>query len=184
MSLIDRHIKKFPIEQQETLQQLRKTIIAVVPDAEEKLSYGMPAFVLNGKVIAGFDGFKNHCSYFPHSGSVLEQIDSFPVWCEVSKGTLKFPIGKKLPKALVKKMITIRRSQTEVKSKHDDDEWVAIGLAAPARRALVNAKLTKISQLQKHTKSSIASLHGMGPNALKKLEIAMKASGVKFRSLV
>jgi uncharacterized protein YdhG (YjbR/CyaY superfamily) len=71
----------------------------------------MPAFEIDGKVVVGFDGFKNHCSYFPHSGSVLEGIEGIPEWCEVSKGTLKFPIGRKLPKALVRKMISARRAQ-------------------------------------------------------------------------
>jgi uncharacterized protein YdhG (YjbR/CyaY superfamily) len=111
MSAIDRHLKNFSGAQLETLQHLRNTILSIVPQAEECMSYGMPAFAINGKVVAGFDGFKNHCSYFPHSGSVLEEIESFPEWCEVSKGTLKFPIGKKLPKTLVRKLISVRRSQ-------------------------------------------------------------------------
>lgn len=108
---IDHHLRKFSGDQLDTLKHLRETIISVVPNAHETLSYGMPAFEVEGKIVAGFDGFKNHCSYFPHSGSVLEEIDSFPAWCEVSKGTLKFPIGKKLPKSLVKKMISVRVKQ-------------------------------------------------------------------------
>lgn len=111
MSVIDHHLKKFSGAQLETLQHLRETILSIVPQAKETLSYGMPAFEIDGKVVAGFDGFKNHCSYFPHSGSVLEELEDFPEWCEVSKGTLKFPIGKKLPKTLVRKMISVRRKQ-------------------------------------------------------------------------
>jgi uncharacterized protein YdhG (YjbR/CyaY superfamily) len=111
MSVIDRHLKKFSGAQLETLQHLRETILSIVPHARETLSYGMPAFEIDGKVVAGFDGFKKHCSYFPHSGSVIEELESFPEWCEVSKGTLKFPIGKKLPKTLVRKLISVRRRQ-------------------------------------------------------------------------
>ena len=110
-SEIDQHLKKFTGEQLETLQHLRETILSIVPHAKETISYGMPAFEADGKVIAGFEGFKKHCSYFPHSGSVLEELESFPEWCEVSKGTLKFPIGKKLPKSLVRKLISVRRKQ-------------------------------------------------------------------------
>jgi len=77
----------------------------------------MPAFEIDGKVVVGFDGFKNHCSYFPHSGSVLEELEDFPEWCEVSKGTLRFPIGKKLPKTLVRKLISVRRRQITEKQK-------------------------------------------------------------------
>jgi uncharacterized protein YdhG (YjbR/CyaY superfamily) len=111
VSVIDRHLKKFSGAQLETLQHLRETILSIVPNAKETISYGMPAFEVDGKVIAGFEGFKKHCSYFPHSGSVLEELESFPEWCEVSKGTLRFPIGKKLPKSLVRKLISVRRKQ-------------------------------------------------------------------------
>ena len=117
MSAIDRHLKKFSGEQLETLQHLRETILSIVPQAKETISYGMPAFEIDGKVVAGFEGFKTHCSYFPHSGSVLKEIEGFPEWCEVSKGTLKFPIGKKLPKTLVRKLISVRRRQILEKQK-------------------------------------------------------------------
>jgi uncharacterized protein YdhG (YjbR/CyaY superfamily) len=117
MSVIDRHLKKFSGDQIETLQQLRETILSIVPQANETISYGMPAFEIDGKVVAGFEGFKKHCSYFPHSGSVLEELEGIPEWCEVSKGTLKFPIGKKLPKSLVRKLISIRRRQIIEKQK-------------------------------------------------------------------
>lgn len=117
MSVIDRHLKKFSGAQLETLQHLRETILSIVPNAKETISYGMPAFEIEGKVVAGFDGFKKHCSYFPHSGSVLEELYGFPEWCEVSKGTLRFPIGKKLPKTLVRKLISVRRRQITEKQK-------------------------------------------------------------------
>jgi uncharacterized protein YdhG (YjbR/CyaY superfamily) len=110
-------LKKFSGAQLETLQHLRETILSIVPNAKETISYGMPAFEIDGKVVAGFDGFKKHCSYFPHSGSVLEELEGFPEWCEVSKGTLKFPIGKKLPKTLVRRLVSVRRRQILEKQK-------------------------------------------------------------------
>ncbi len=116
-SEIDRHLKKFSGVQLETLQHLRETIRSVVPHAKETMSYGMPAFEIDGNVVAGFDGFKSHCSYFPHSGSVLQELDGYPEWCEVSKGTLKFPIGKKMPKSLVRKLISVRRRQIAEKQR-------------------------------------------------------------------
>ena len=61
-----------------------------------------------------------------------------------------------------------------------DAEWRGLGLAAPARRALVDAGLTKVTQLSKWRRTAIADLHGMGPNALKKIEIAMSKRGLKF----
>lgn len=115
MSSIDKHLRKFSPEQRESLEHLRKTILSIAPDATECISYGMPAFKEHGKVIAGFEGFKNHCSYFPHSGSVLKQIEGIPDWCTVTKGTLRFPIGKKLPKSLVRKLISVRMKEIKLK---------------------------------------------------------------------
>ena len=61
-----------------------------------------------------------------------------------------------------------------------DGVWKAIGLGAPARRALVDAKILKVTDLGKYTKAQIESLHGLGPSSLPKLAQAMKAEGVKF----
>ena len=57
-----------------TLEALRKSIMEVVPGAEQCISYGMPAFKVHGKTVAGFAAFKNHLSYLPHSGSVLATL--------------------------------------------------------------------------------------------------------------
>jgi len=62
-----------------------------------------------------------------------------------------------------------------------DGAWRAIGLAAPARRALVDAGLTELAQLSNWTQAELASLHGMGPNALMKIDAALKTSGSSFR---
>jgi hypothetical protein len=61
-----------------------------------------------------------------------------------------------------------------------DEIWKALGLSAPARRALVNEKILKVSDLAKFTQSQIEALHGMGPSTMPKLLVAMKAEGVKF----
>ncbi len=62
-----------------------------------------------------------------------------------------------------------------------DGAWRAIGLAAPARRALVDAGLTKLTQLSQWTRADLALLHGMGPNALKKIDEALVNNGFSFR---
>jgi uncharacterized protein YdhG (YjbR/CyaY superfamily) len=66
---IDDYLANLDEPKRTTLQQLRQTIQSIIPDAEQGISYGMPAFRLHGKVIAGFAAFKNHLSYLPHSGS-------------------------------------------------------------------------------------------------------------------
>lgn len=94
-----------------TLIALRETILEIVPEAEECLAYGLPAFRLEGKVVAGFGAFKNHLSYLPHSGSVLPQLKEDLTAYKWSSGALQFPIAAPLPKALVVKLIALRLRQ-------------------------------------------------------------------------
>jgi uncharacterized protein YdhG (YjbR/CyaY superfamily) len=91
-----------------TLQQLRRCVLDVVPDAEECMSYGMPAFKVHGKAVAGFAAFKNHLSYLPHSGSVLPTLATDLTGYERTKGSLHFPVDQPLPAALVKKLVRAR----------------------------------------------------------------------------
>jgi uncharacterized protein YdhG (YjbR/CyaY superfamily) len=106
---IDDYLANLDEPKRTTLQQLRRTIQSIVPEAEEGISYGMPAFRLDGKVIAGFAAFKNHLSYLPHSGSVLAELADDVAGYVTSKGALQFSIDKPLPKTLVKKLIAVRR---------------------------------------------------------------------------
>jgi uncharacterized protein YdhG (YjbR/CyaY superfamily) len=108
---IDAYLDALEEPQQSTLRELRETIQGVIPDAEECISYRLPAFRLGGKVIAGFAAFKNHLSYLPHSGSVLPQLQDELAGYESTKGSLHFPIDAPLPRALVKKLIDVRMSQ-------------------------------------------------------------------------
>ncbi len=112
---IDDYLAKVPQPKRATLQKLRQTIRDIVPDAEEVISYGMPAFRLNGKVIAGFAAFKNHLAYLPHSGSVLAELRDDLSGYASTEGSLHFPISEPLPKALVKKLIAARIRQVKPK---------------------------------------------------------------------
>jgi uncharacterized protein YdhG (YjbR/CyaY superfamily) len=108
---VDAHLARLPEPQRSTLVALRATLRAVLPDAEECLKYGMPAFVVHGRAVAGYDGFKHHCSYFPHSGSVLERVPNLPAWTETSKGTLRFPVDRPLGITLVRRLVRVRLDQ-------------------------------------------------------------------------
>ncbi len=90
------------------LEQLRGTILEVVPDAEEGLSYGVPAFRVSGKPVAGFAAYKRHLTYVPHSGSVLTALADDLGDFEASKGALKFTTDTPLPTSLVTKLIRAR----------------------------------------------------------------------------
>jgi uncharacterized protein YdhG (YjbR/CyaY superfamily) len=112
MTVIDDHLAGLPDGQRETLQRLCDTLREILPAAEEKISYRMPCVAVQGKAVAGFDGYKEHCSYFPHSGNVIgevvERYGPLPAWADHDAGTLRFPIGKALPKALVKRLVRVR----------------------------------------------------------------------------
>ncbi len=85
---VDEYLANLDEPKRTTLQQLRQAIRSIVPEAEEGISYGMPAYRLRGKVIAGFAAFKNHLSYLPHSGSVLAEMPDDVVGYVTSKGAL------------------------------------------------------------------------------------------------
>jgi uncharacterized protein YdhG (YjbR/CyaY superfamily) len=108
---IDDYLAALDEPRRTMLKELRQTIRGIVPEAEECISYGMPAFRLEGKVIAGFAAFKNHLSYLPHSGSVLAELADDLAGYKSTPGSLHFPINEPLPKALVKKLIAVRLRQ-------------------------------------------------------------------------
>ena len=108
---VDEYLATLDEPKRLALEQLRATILEIVPGAEQCISYGMPAFRVDGKVVAGFAAFKNHLSYFPHSGSVLPELADDLVGYKASKGTLQFAIDEPLPEALVTKLIAVRQRQ-------------------------------------------------------------------------
>jgi uncharacterized protein YdhG (YjbR/CyaY superfamily) len=94
-----------------TLEALRRDILNVVPEADEVISYGMPAFRVHGKIVAGFAAFKRHLSYLPFSGSVLDQLGDELSGYTMTKGSLHFPVDRPLPEALVRKLIEVRLAE-------------------------------------------------------------------------
>jgi uncharacterized protein YdhG (YjbR/CyaY superfamily) len=105
---IDQYLGALDEPKRATLAQLRETIVAIVPDAEQWISYGMPAFKLRGKTIAGFAAFNSHLSYLPHSGSVIGALAEETEGYTKTKGSLHFPVDEPLPTALVKQLLDVR----------------------------------------------------------------------------
>ncbi len=108
---IDAYLADLGEPKRSTLQQLREHILAVLPTAEECISYGTPAFRVDGKVVAGFAAFKNHLSYLPHTGSVLIALESDLAGYDYTKSALHFPIDQALPMPLLRKLIAVRLAQ-------------------------------------------------------------------------
>jgi len=108
---IDAYLDSLEEPKRTTLSQLRQAILRVLPDAEQGISYGVPAFKVRGKTVAGFAAFKNHLSYLPHSGSVFPELPEELVGYSMSSGALRFEIDKPLPQELVERLIAVRLRQ-------------------------------------------------------------------------
>ena len=108
---VDDYLAGAPEPHRSTLNELRHTLRTLLPDAEETISYAVPAFKVGGKAVAGYAYYKYHCSYFPHSGSVLARLGDELEPYQWSKGTLKMPVDEPLPAALVARLVQARMAE-------------------------------------------------------------------------
>lgn len=103
---VDAYISGFPKDTQKLLKQVRATIKKIAPQAEEVISYGMPAYKLNGPLLY-FAGYKNHIGFYPMPSAVVAfkiQILDYK-W---AKGSVQFPFDKPLPLELIEKITRFR----------------------------------------------------------------------------
>ena len=108
---VDGYLRAVDEPKRSTLEALRRTILEIVPDAEQVISYRVPAFRVDGRIIGGFAAFKDHLSYLPFSGSVLPALASELEGYKTTKSALHFPVDRPLPKTLVRKLIAARRAE-------------------------------------------------------------------------
>jgi uncharacterized protein YdhG (YjbR/CyaY superfamily) len=105
---VDEYLRGLEQPKRSTLESLRRTILEIIPEAEEVISYRLPAFRVGDKTVAGFAAFKNHLSYLPFSGSVIGQLSDELDRYATTKSSVHFPIDRPLPKPLVRKLIQVR----------------------------------------------------------------------------
>jgi uncharacterized protein YdhG (YjbR/CyaY superfamily) len=105
---IDDYLAGVSADQRIALEKLRKTIRAVAPKIEECISYGIPAFRLNGRSLVFFGAWANHCSFYPGNSRTLKKCRSDLKGFQITKGTIRFLPDKPLPTALVKKLVKAR----------------------------------------------------------------------------
>ncbi len=111
---VDEYLAGAPEPQRSTLMALRTLLASLLPAAAEGMSYGVPAFLVEGKPIAGYAHAKRHCSYFPHSGSVLDQVEpELLEGYDWSKGTLRFDVDRVPDEALVRRLVELRLAMLE-----------------------------------------------------------------------
>lgn len=112
---IDEYIAHCPVEIQNRLKEVRKVIKEIVPDAEERISYQMPAFFQNG-VLVYFGAQKNHLGFYP-TGSGVEHFKSELGGYSFSKGAIQFPYDKPLPVELIQRITRFRLEENLKKDK-------------------------------------------------------------------
>jgi uncharacterized protein YdhG (YjbR/CyaY superfamily) len=109
---VDEYFARVPEPPRSILSKLRAAIrSALPPEATETISYSIPAFRLK-KIVVWYAAFQSHCSLFP-TAAVIEQFKDELDGYTISKGTIQFPIEKRLPTALIKKLVKVRLEQSE-----------------------------------------------------------------------
>jgi len=189
-----------PPEHRQTMLVMRERILDLLPGAQEVVSYGMPAFRVEGGIAAGLLANKAFVGYYPFSGSILGQfVDELSSYKQ-TKSALHIPLGKPLSKAMLQRLLRARLKEiAEMSTKKSstrarrnapatpavpadsDAFWKSLGISAPARRALIGHGIATLVDLKGWTKADLSALHGMGPHALVRLEEAMKQAHVAFK---
>ena len=113
---IDEYLAGVSADRRQALENLRKQIRSIVPAAEECISYRIPAFRVDGKVVAGFCATAKGCSYFPFSGSTLKTVTEYVAEYDQTKSALHFSPAKPLPATLVRRLIRTRMAEIKQRS--------------------------------------------------------------------
>jgi len=108
---IDDYLASVSPDQRALLQKLRETIHAAAPNTEECISYGIPAFRLNGRSLVFFGAWANHCSFYPGSSTTLKKFRDDLKRFQITKGTIRFSPDNPLPITLVKKLVKARMAE-------------------------------------------------------------------------
>lgn len=172
---IEAYIAAFPKDVQKILEQVRLTVRNAAPNAEETISYGIPAFRYKGRVIIYFAGYKNHIGlYATPAGhtAFAKELSKY----KQGRGSVQFPLDKPMPLNLIARMVKFKLQQ-------QDEKEIDIfpRLSAPARRALQNNGIKTLKDLAKYTEVEILQFHGIGKTTIPILQKALKEKGFNFK---
>lgn len=106
---VDEYIRRFPAEVQSLLELVRQSIRQSAPGATEKMSYGIPTFILNGNLVH-FAAYKNHIGFYPGSDGIAHFRTELSQY-ESAKGSVRFPLDEPIPIALIEKIVQFRVKQ-------------------------------------------------------------------------
>lgn len=111
---IDEYISNFPINMQALLQEIRTAIKDSAPQAQEKISYGIPTFAYHGNLVH-FAAYDHHIGFYPGADGIATFLDEMKAY-KTSKGAVQFPIDQPIPLDLVKKITLFRVKQNITKA--------------------------------------------------------------------
>ena len=111
---IDEYLAGLSAEKRAALQKLRRAIRTTAPTAVECITYGMPAFRWNGRMLVAFGASANHCALYPWSSATIRALRTELASYDTSPGTIRFPANKPLPAWLVRKLVKARMAESEV----------------------------------------------------------------------
>ncbi|UXP31244.1 DUF1801 domain-containing protein [Reichenbachiella agarivorans] len=206
-SEIDQYILRFPEAVQRQLQEIRATIKAAAPEAEEKMSYAMPTFFQYGNLVH-FAGYKHHIGFYPAPSGISHFLRELSPY-KKAKGSVQFPLDQPLPHSLIASIVKFRLEENyqqalvkkKIKTcaqghqfykstdcptcpiceKHNrPSQGFLSTVSAPARRALERQNISSLEQLATYSEKEILELHGIGKTTMPKLRKALADSKLNF----
>jgi len=111
---VDEYLASVNSDHSKALQKIRETVHAVAPNAQECISYGIPAFRLNGRSLVFFGAWANHCAFYPGSSTTLKKFRDDLKDFQITKGTVRFSPDHPMPIAVVKKLVKARIAENRV----------------------------------------------------------------------
>ena len=113
---IDEYLQPLSSDKRATLEKLRRAIKSAAPKAEECISYQVPGFRLDGRLLVSFGAAANHCSFYPGAHPIKAHQDDLKKY-DTSKGTIRFPTDRPLPATLVRKLVKTRIGEYTAKQR-------------------------------------------------------------------
>jgi len=113
----DEYLSRLPEDKRAALQRLREQVLKAAPAAEECVAWQMPSFRVDGRLLVSYAAARNHCSLYPMSSDLMEEMAAELAARDTSKGTIRFQPDEPLPAALVRRIVKARLAENRGKGR-------------------------------------------------------------------